>query len=294
VERLCGLCFQVSPHSFFQTNTRQAARLYQQVVAAAAECVAAECIAAGGSASAVGPGAATQPQPAPAGGQGPVPTAAAADAGVVLDLYCGTGTISLCLAVALPQQRVVGVDVSASSIADARANARRNGISNATFLCEDLRQALRPAGLQQQQQRQKRGRRQQQQQQQHPSRVSTGTTAAAAAVKGLDDGSSSGSSRLAGLQCLRPRVVVVDPARAGLGRDVTAYLLGCGAQRIVYVSCNAATQARDLRELCGDDGARDGAAYRLVSWTAVDLFPQTDVGHVETVVVLDRACDLPV
>ena len=77
-------------------------------------------------------------------------------------------------------------------------------------------------------------------------------------------------------------VVVVDPARAGLSRGVVQYLLQCGAQRVVYVSCNAATQARDLQLLCGS------GMFRLSSWACVDLFPQTDVAHVETVVVLNR------
>lgn len=83
----------------------------------------------------------------------------------------------------------------------------------------------------------------------------------------------------------RPDVVVVDPARPGLSALVIDYLRGCGARRLVYVSCNAATQARDVRALCSDAEGGGGGPFRLVSVQAVDLYPQTH--HVETVAVLD-------
>lgn len=67
------------------------------------------------------------------------------------------------------------------------------------------------------------------------------------------------------------------------------YLQTCGARRIVYVSCNASTQARDVALLCGGGGGNGGGSggggFRLVSIQAVDLYPQT--WHVETVAVLD-------
>lgn len=85
---------------------------------------------------------------------------------------------------------------------------------------------------------------------------------------------------------LRPDVVVVDPARAGLGMSVIDYVLRCGAQRLIYVSCNAATQSRDLQLLCQ---AGNGGGFKSTSWVAVDMYPQTGVEHVETVVVLDKA-----
>mmetsp|Transcript_11663 Transcript_11663/g.15851 ORF Transcript_11663/g.15851 Transcript_11663/m.15851 type:complete len:109 (-) Transcript_11663:25-351(-) len=88
----------------------------------------------------------------------------------------------------------------------------------------------------------------------------------------------------------RPDVVIVDPARAGLDPSLVAFLRKTAApRRIVYVSCNPTTQARDLRALCNDeteDIASSGAKYTLVSVTPVDMFPQTT--HVETVAVLDR------
>ena len=76
-----------------------------------------------------------------------------------------------------------------------------------------------------------------------------------------------------------PDVVVTDPPRAGMHADVVAMLLTLAAPRIVYVSCNPATQARDLRLL------RDGG-YRVARARAVDMFPQTP--HCEAVAVLER------
>jgi 23S rRNA (uracil1939-C5)-methyltransferase len=74
----------------------------------------------------------------------------------------------------------------------------------------------------------------------------------------------------------RPNVVVVDPPRAGMHGDVVQMLLKSGAERIVYVSCNAATQARDLQAL--------DEQYRLVRFRPVDLFPQT--AHIENIALL--------
>jgi len=74
--------------------------------------------------------------------------------------------------------------------------------------------------------------------------------------------------------------VVVDPPRSGLGEAAVESLLGCGAHRIAYVSCNPTTFARDCARLC------ESGAYRLVKATPVDLFPQTY--HVETVAIFER------
>ena len=99
-----------------------------------------------------------------------------------------------------------------------------------------------------------------------------------------------------------------------MSAQLAADLCSCGARRIIYVSCNVTTQARDLQRLCSaaappptrrlkrssgrgkqrPEGrerstVRIGrASYRLVSVQAVDMFPHTS--HVETVAVLD-ACD---
>lgn len=76
----------------------------------------------------------------------------------------------------------------------------------------------------------------------------------------------------------RPDVIITDPPRAGMHADVVRVILNAAPERIVYVSCNPATQARDLQLL--DEG------YRVVAIQPVDMFPQTH--HVENVVLLER------
>ena len=76
----------------------------------------------------------------------------------------------------------------------------------------------------------------------------------------------------------RPDVIITDPPRAGMHTDVINTILFAAPQRIVYVSCNPATQARDLQLL--------DAEYRVVAVQPVDMFPQTH--HVENVVLLER------
>jgi 23S rRNA (uracil1939-C5)-methyltransferase len=74
----------------------------------------------------------------------------------------------------------------------------------------------------------------------------------------------------------KPDVIITDPPRAGMHEDVIAVLLKVGAPKIVYVSCNPATQARDLEMLMG--------SYTIAEIQPVDMFPQT--AHVENVVLL--------
>ena len=75
----------------------------------------------------------------------------------------------------------------------------------------------------------------------------------------------------------RPDVIITDPPRAGMHEDVIHVILQAAPQRIVYVSCNPATQARDLQLL--------DEAYRVTKVQPVDMFPQTQ--HVENVVQLE-------
>jgi 23S rRNA (uracil1939-C5)-methyltransferase len=75
----------------------------------------------------------------------------------------------------------------------------------------------------------------------------------------------------------RPDVLITDPPRAGMHPDVVARLLELRAPRIVYISCNPATQARDLELL--------DAAYKVTRVQPVDMFPHTH--HVENVVALE-------
>lgn len=78
----------------------------------------------------------------------------------------------------------------------------------------------------------------------------------------------------------RPDLIVVDPPRTGLGAEVTALLSAAGASNLVYVSCDPATLARDLRMLVE-------SGYSIDSVTLADLFPHTF--HLETVVHLRRS-----
>lgn len=76
----------------------------------------------------------------------------------------------------------------------------------------------------------------------------------------------------------KPDVILTDPPRAGMHPDVIKHLLATKAERIVYVSCNPATQARDMKMLSQD--------YRLISAAPVDMFPHTH--HIECVALLNR------
>lgn len=76
----------------------------------------------------------------------------------------------------------------------------------------------------------------------------------------------------------RPDVIITDPPRAGMHSDVIDVILFAAPRRVVYVSCNPATQARDLQLLDRD--------YRVAAIQPVDMFPHTQ--HVENVVLLER------
>ena len=76
----------------------------------------------------------------------------------------------------------------------------------------------------------------------------------------------------------RPDVIITDPPRAGMHQDVIQTILRATPKRIVYVSCNPATQARDLADL--------DCQYKVMAVQPVDMFPHTP--HVENVVLLER------
>ena len=74
----------------------------------------------------------------------------------------------------------------------------------------------------------------------------------------------------------RPDFIVTDPPRAGMAETVVEQLLKIKAKKIVYVSCNPATQARDLQLLC--------TSYQIKAVQPVDMFPHTQ--HVENITLL--------
>ena len=76
----------------------------------------------------------------------------------------------------------------------------------------------------------------------------------------------------------RPEVIITDPPRAVMHPDVIRTILDAAPESIVYVSCNPASQARDLEQLCRD--------YDITAVQPVDMFPHTT--HVENCVLLKR------
>lgn len=183
IEKLEDFRFKISPKSFFQTNTRQAEKLYN---------VTREYAELDGSQ-------------------------------VVYDLYCGTGSIGIF--VSGGAKKVIGVEVVADAIADAKENAELNGLAHTGFFTGDVIDICDDAFF---------------------------------ATHG------------------RPDVVITDPPRAGMHEKLVKKLLDIAAPTVVYVSCNPATQARDLALL--------DEKYRVTKIQPVDMFPHTL--HIENVVQL--------
>lgn len=161
----------------------------------------------------------------------------------VWDLYCGIGTISLFLA--QKAAKVYGVEIIPQAVADARENARLNGLTNAEFFVGEAEKKV-PEFYEKK----------------RPGNASGGTDAA-----GTED------------PALTPDVMVVDPPRKGCDRQLLDTMVRMSPKRIVYVSCDPATLARDLKILTG-------SGYRLTDVQPVDMFPETM--SVETVALLIR------
>ena len=143
----------------------------------------------------------------------------------VLDLYCGAGAIGL--AAARDAAMLIGSDIVPSAVENARANARRNGVANARYLCGDAKDV---------------------------------------AIRLAEEG-------------LRPHVIITDPPRKGMDEQVLQAIAAMAPERLVYVSCDPGSLARDLKRLTD-------LGFRPDHCTAVDTFPRTH--HVETVVQLSK------
>ena len=141
----------------------------------------------------------------------------------VLDAYCGIGTIGL--VAAKRAKRVIGVELNADAVRDAKQNAKLNKADNARFYCADAGKFM---------------------------------TEAAKAGDKID-------------------VVFMDPPRAGSDLPFLKSVAALAPERIVYISCNPETQARDLAFLCKN-------GYTVKKIQPVDMFPHTN--HVECVVSL--------
>lgn len=141
----------------------------------------------------------------------------------VYDLYCGTGSIGLF--VSDKAKKVIGVEVVADAIEDAKKNAAINNIHHAEFFAGDV-------------------------------------------IKICNDEFF--------IHHGKPDVVITDPPRAGMHDKLVSKLLEMEAPKIVYVSCNTATQARDIALLA--------EKYDVIKVQPVDMFPHTH--HIECVALL--------
>ena len=191
VEELLGLNFEISMKSFFQTNPKCAEKLYAKVVEYVLE------------------------------------DKSKVDNSVVMDLFCGTGTIGQIVASRSENAKIVGVDIVASAIDDAKKNAKRNNIDGLKFYAADVGKFLIA----------------------HPE---------------YQD---------------KIKTIILDPARAGIAPKTLQKIINLNADRMVYVSCNPATQARDT-ELLSEAG------YQIKKISLVDQFPHTS--HIETVVLFEK------
>ena len=169
---------------------------------------------------------------------------------IVWDLYCGIGTISLFLARCA--RKVYGIEIVPQAVEDARRNAQMNGIGNAEFFVGEAEDVLE--------------------------RLSGGDEEELILGDGEDREDRENRDNR-GNREWRPQVVVVDPPRKGCGAKLLEAILKVQPDRVVYVSCDSATLARDLKVLCA-------GGYEVMQVQGVDLFCQTY--HVETVVLLTR------
>lgn len=183
IEKLEEFQFKIGPKSFFQTNTKQAERLYK-VTREFAELTGKE---------------------------------------TVYDLYCGTGSIGIF--VSANAKKIIGVEMVAAAIEDAKENAALNNLPSAEFFAGDVIDICNDDFF---------------------------------AVHG------------------KPDVIITDPPRAGMHEQLVKKILEISAPTVVYVSCNPATQARDLNLL--------DSAYEVTKVQPVDMFPHTH--HIENVVQL--------
>lgn len=143
----------------------------------------------------------------------------------VADLYCGVGTITL--QAAQRGAEVFGIEVVPQAIADAKRNARRNGIAQVEFLCADAGEGFRQL-----------------------------------AQRGIS-----------------LDAVILDPPRKGSAPEVIGQICAAAPRRVLYISCDPATLARDVKQFAA-------AGYLPKAVQPVDLFPQTS--HIETICLLER------
>ncbi len=185
VEKLSDLFFEISMESFFQTNPKSAELLYNKALDYVFE-------------------------------------DNDLNNKVVMDLFCGTGTIGQILAKRSNTAEIIGVDIVAEAIEDAKKNAKRNSVEGIQFFASDVGKFLSEYP-------------------QYKGKIGT---------------------------------IVLDPPRAGIAPKTLRKVIDLGADRIVYISCNPSTQARDTETL-------QSLGYILEKVSLVDQFPHTS--HIESI-----------
>jgi 23S rRNA (uracil1939-C5)-methyltransferase len=171
----------------------------------------------------------------------------------VWDLYCGIGTISLLMAT--KARKVYGVEIVPQAIEDAKNNALRNSLNNAEFFVGKAEEVV-PRIYDEDMKK--------------------------AENEPVDSKESSGLSDSASFESvmrINPDVVVVDPPRKGCDETLLDTIVKMNPKRIVYVSCDSATLARDLKYLAAN-------GYKIARVQPVDQFAHTV--HVETVCLLSK------
>ena len=192
----------------------------------------------------------------------------------VIDAYCGIGTIGM--VAAKTAGNVIGVELNKDAVKDAIANAKRNNMKNIRFFCDDAGDFMDAIASE----RDAAGTFDFNENTADMPTAERNTAGTFTYENSVADTSNSKKSN-SGMQTSNSAadVVFMDPPRAGSSKKFISSMLKLNPKRIVYISCNPETLARDLRLITK-------GGYKVEEITPVDMFPHTN--HVETVVSLVR------
>lgn len=187
---------------------------------------------------------------------------------VVWDLYCGIGTISLFLA--QKAKKVFGVEIVPEAIEDAKRNAAINGIRNVEFFVGKAEEVV-PAYYERHRSEQGAA-----SQEKHRGYAQKEVAVQRDSVYNIKNNRNIGGEAY---DALSPDVICVDPPRKGCDEKLLATMVQMAPEKIVYVSCDPATLARDVRYLTEH-------GYKIRKVQPVDQFGESY--HVECVVLMSR------
>jgi len=208
-DMLMGLRFDISAESFYQVNSEQTVKLYEEALR----------------------------------------MLDAKDGEKIIDAYCGIGTIGL-IAASRSNAKFLGIESVKEAVQDANKNAIRNLIVNDSFIEGKAEEVLAKM---------------------------SGATADEEDEVGEEDFETTLMREFA-----TPDAVIVDPPRAGMDTRLIEAIIKASPSRIVYVSCDQGTLARDVKLLIE-------GGYKLVETTPCDMFP--DTGGLESVSLLSKLTD---